>query len=350
MKKLIIPISVALAAGMTPSAHALNLGIWGVGHLSIDSVDDGANSSLYLASNSSRLGISGDHDFNAGSKVLFQYETGADLTGEGANDGNGAGVHQQGQLFTRTRDAYVGVSGDSGTFLLGRLGGLNQWLYDFNLFADQVGDLGNIWGANGLPGRIDNALHYASPDLSGLSLAISYVPEEGVDNTDAQILKANYAADELKVGAAFASVGQGAGMDEHSVIALTASYDMGQFVIGGGFQDESDIGGTAGNDRDSFTLGGSAKVGDGVVKLQLTQTDSDGSDQAATQIAFGYDHMINDATTIYFAYATTDNDANVAFTANNYGHGEAVAPAAAGQDPSAVSIGLVYKFDANLVK
>jgi len=60
----------------------------------------------------------------------------------------------RGRFSPRARDSFLGLrSHDYGSIQFGRVGGLNQWLYDYNLFADQVGDLGNIWGGDGLPGR-----------------------------------------------------------------------------------------------------------------------------------------------------------------------------------------------------
>lgn len=162
MKSLVI----AMAMGTTfwTSAWAQDLTIYGVDHLSADGIDNGAQRSEYIHSNSSRLGFKGSHDLGDGFSVLFQYESGVDLTGHGAGDGNG-GTNANGQIFTRARDSYVGLKGGFGTVLIGRLPALNQWLYDYNLFADQVGDLGNIWGGDGLPGRVDHAAYYHTPIL-----------------------------------------------------------------------------------------------------------------------------------------------------------------------------------------
>jgi hypothetical protein len=58
-----------------------------------------------------------------------------------------------------------------------RISGIND-----DLFAAQVGDLGNVWGGDGLPGRPDDAVEYLSPTLSGIGLDLVYVPDEGVHN------------------------------------------------------------------------------------------------------------------------------------------------------------------------
>jgi len=118
--------------------QAADLALYGVGHLSYDAIDTGVSSSDYVHSNSSRLGIKGDQDLNDALSVYVQYESGVDLTGHGTGDGNG-GASSTGQIFTRARDSFLGLrSHDYGSIQFGRVGGLNQWLYDYNLFADQV--------------------------------------------------------------------------------------------------------------------------------------------------------------------------------------------------------------------
>jgi predicted porin len=351
IKRISIIASFSVAALAAPAALGLNLDIWGVAHMSVDGADNGQESDTYIASNSSRLAVSGDQGVTDNLKIVFQYESGVDLTGRGENDGNGGcgadGEACQGQLFTRTRDAFVGLSGGFGKLLAGRLGGLNQWVYDYNLFADQVGDLGNIWGGTGLFGRVDDTIHYETPDLSGFTAAVTYAPDEGVDDTAVGVGKLNYGNGGIKLGAAYMS--QGTGLpDEHTAWALTGSYDGGNFTVGGGYQGESDIGGVPGADRDGFTVGGSIKLGKGALKGQASWTSGEGDETDAVQYAVGYDYDLAENATIYIAYASTKNDALVAFSANDYGHGDNIGTAGPGEDPKAVSLGIVYKFNARL--
>ncbi len=339
---------VGISAIAIQPATAATLSIYGVAHGSIDNSDDGVDSSTYIASNSSRLGFNGDKELSTGLSAIYQYESGIDLTGSGTNDGNGGTIHSTGELLTGIRDSFVGLAGDFGAVKIGRVGGLNQWLYDVNYFGDQVGDLGNMWGASGLPGRVSNTLSYDTPNLSGFTGTLAYKPEEGGTDTDVTVLKINYAMDALKVGFGYLSNGTGTSNDQ-TATALTASYNFGAFDIGAGIQSDSDIGGVTGADSDSFTVGGSAQVGPGRIKLQYTGVDPEGNDNDSTQIAVGYDHPLNDAATVYIAYASTDNDAGASLGASNYGHGDSVAPAAAGEDPASVSIGFVYKFNAEVM-
>ena len=345
-------ISAAVAAAMglgISSAMAFEMNIYGVGHMSMDSNDDGSDSQLYIASNASRLGFKGNHAINNSIKVIFQYESGVDLTGRGSNDGNGP-ANNANSLFTNARDSYVGVSGSFGSVVTGRLPALNQWLYNFNLFADQIGDLGNIWGGTGLADRINGAIAYALPDMgNGIDGRLTFIPENGTANNDSLIAVLNYNNSAgLKLGGAYFSYGQGTGNPEHTAAAITASYDMGAFSVGGGYQTESDMGGTAGNDRNSYTLGGSFKIGSAsTIKAQYVASNADAANSDATQIAVGYDYAVDKSTTAYLAYSSTSNDSSVNFTANNYGHGQGLT-IANGADPSSISVGIVYKFDTRL--
>jgi len=340
-------------------ANALDLELYGVGHLSIDRVDNGLDSSTHLTSSSSRLGFRGEHPLKSKLTVIFQYESGVDLTAQGENDGNGD-ADSKGQIFTKGRPSFVGLKGSFGQALIGHMPALDQWANDYNLFADQVGDLGNLWEGSGIPGRLDNTIQYTSPNMGGFDIAVSYIPEEETDDTDNVILKGNYARkfndSSLKVGLAHASIGQGKGIDEHTVQALTVGYYFGRFSIGGGYQRESDIKGVSGDDRDSVSFGGSMKITDsGTIKLQLATSDGDADHSDATLMAIGYDHALDDQTTLYMAYARVSNEGSISlsdndkgFSANGKGHGDKVTPLA-GDDPNVFSFGIVYKFDASLL-
>lgn len=341
-------LAVSIGVVLSVPASALDLSIYGVGHLSADSIDTGSDSSGYIHSNSSRLGFKGSHDIGKGVSVLFQYESGVDLTGNGTGDGNG-GANSGGQIFTRARDSFVGVKGGFGTVLFGRLGALNQWLYDYNLFGDQVGDLGNIWGGDGLPGRADHAAWYRTPSFGGATLALTYVPDQGTNDANAYIGKAEYGSGGIKLGGAYANFGNGTGSSDTKVAALTASYDAGAFSVGGGWQRETNIGGISNADRDKYTLGAAVKLGgSGTVKAQYTKADDldNTSNTSASQWAVGYDYAWDKSTTLYAAYASTDNDAGASYTSYDYGHGDQGVPALAlGSSPSVISVGVVYKFD-----
>ncbi len=326
-------------------AHASELSVYGLGHLSADMIDDGQLTSNYVTSNSSRLGVSGSYALNENLEAIFQYETGVDLTAQGFNDGNG-GADSAGQIFTKGRESYVGLRGNFGKILIGHMPALDQWANDYNLFADQVGDLGNFWEASGVPGRLDNVIYYQTPNYNNFDIAVTYTPEEGEADSDKTIIKSSYNSSDLMLGLAYARIGQSDSfLNDHTSLALTFGYDFGRFTFGGGFQNESDIMGIAGVERDSYSLGGSVKIGHkGILKSQIAFTNSDSENADAQQFAIGYDYLLDKNITIYIAYARTDNDQSVNFSVNGKGHGDKVVPAL-GDDPNVISLGLVVKFN-----
>jgi len=344
MKKINV-ITSGICILCCPYLQANEINIYGLGHLSADNIDDGLTSSVYVTSNSSRLGFNGEFTLDDNVKVIFQYESGIDLTGQGGNDGNG-GAESSGQLFTKTRPSYIGFQGEFGKALIGHMPFLDQWVNDYNLFADQVGDLGNLWEASGIPGRSDNVIHYNSPIYSGMSITASYVPEEGVNDTDYYLVKGNYTNDKLKLGLAYTNIGKtGLSNNEQTGYALTIGYYDDAYSLGGGFQQENQVNGIRNNDRTSVSLGASLTMGKkGKLKLQVANSTSDLEQSDATQFAIGYDYKLAQHTVIYIAYAFMENDRNVNFSVNGKGHGDKIVPVL-GDDPSALSIGVIYHFD-----
>lgn len=344
MKKLVVIISsIHLLSCTQLLANELN--IYGLGHLSADNIDDGITSSVYVASNSSRLGVNGEYEIDNNLHVIFQYETGVDLTGQGENDGNG-GASSSGQIFTTGRPSFIGLEGDFGKALMGHMPFLDQWANDYNLFADQVGDLGNLWEASGIPGRSDNVMYYKTPDIEGFNLGISYVPEEGVNNADYYLVKGNYKNNRLKLGVSYTNIGKtGLTNTEQTAYALTIGYYLDRFSVGGGYQHDNDIEGIAGNDRSSINIGASMNISSkGKFKVQFSNSISDNDYSDATQFAIGYDVNLTQNTVIYIAYAKMKNDPNVNFSVNGKGHGDKVVPLL-GNDPTALSLGIIYHFD-----
>jgi predicted porin len=332
------------------AANAAEFTFYGVGHLSFDQIDTGTSSSDYVHSNSSRLGLKGSQDLGDDLSVYAQYESGVDLTVRGTGDGNG-GATSNGQLFTRARDSFLGLKHEQyGAIQFGRVGGLNQWLYDYNLFADQVGDLGNIWGGDGLPGRLDSTVEYLSPAVNGFRIDLTYVPGQGASNQRGVIVKADYASGGCKLGAAYANLGKGAfGTVDRTAFAITGSYDLGFFNVGGGYQRQTGIGGTPGADRNQASVGGAVKVAaNGLLKAQYAWSGnlSGLADSGAQQIDVGFDYKLHKTTTVYIAYARTSNGLNSALSAYDYGHGDqGTSPIALGKTPSVVSVGMIYQFE-----
>lgn len=359
MKKITLALSLAAAS----SLMAANIDLYGQAHLSVDSVDNGQYTTTVLASNASRLGVKADAEIGHGLTAVLQYEMGVDLSGNGSNDdGNGgdfninAGNGNNNGLFTSARDSFVGVKGNFGSVLAGNLPGVNQWMYDYNLFADQIGDLGNIWGmAAPLPDRASNTVAYFIPTVvDGLSGDVAYVFNQNTANngltTTGVLVKLNYENSGFKVGVGYLSLSDDSSTNDPSEIAITGSYTADNFSIGGGYMQAKNVSGTnSDKDRTSYNVGGSYTLLAITLKAQYTALSDDVANSNANQISVGADYAVSKDATVYIAYASTSNDAAAAYGPNGWGHGKsAYGTPVAGQDPSAFSLGLVYKFNGNI--
>jgi len=331
MKKTIT--SLAVAAALIPFAASADVGIYGKVHLSVDSLNDGDTSSSYLSSNSSRFGVRGSTDFGNGLTGLFQLEGGVTM--------------EDSTAWGTTRDSFLGLKGDFGTFLAGRLPAANQYVYDANLFADQLGDAGNFTGA-AWPGRANNALHYVSPALGNATVALTHVLEQGTKDGSANGVRVTFNVDKLALGVTWLGFGKAlfTGGESASVTAVSAGYDFGVADVKAMVVQNKNEGGVDGADRNIFTIGAAMKAGNGTAKIQYSSAEEglSGADDKATMLAVGYDYPLFKNATLYAAYAKVDNNAGASANPFNWGHGANPGTAAPDKDPSGFSLGFVYDF------
>jgi predicted porin len=176
MKKSFLAFAAGcVAAGSAPAQNSVTLyGVLDEGVTYVNSVvgENGQGRSLVALQSGvvqgSRWGLKGAEDLGGGLKAIFQLENGFNI-----NNGTSG---QAGRLFGR--QAFVGLSSDHwGTLTLGRQ-------YDSVVDYIQPTTLNGNWGAtfshagdidnsdNGF--RIDNAVKYTSPSLSGLQFGGLY--------------------------------------------------------------------------------------------------------------------------------------------------------------------------------
>lgn len=324
----------------SPLASADSLSFYGLSHVSLDYNDTGRSSETVFASNSSRIGVSGEFSISDEATFFFQYEPGMDLTGRGENDGNGPGRFDT--LFTEERDWFVGIRNSRAGFRIGRLGVLNHWLYDFDPFADLVGDLGNLWGATGIPGRADRAglLEYTLTE--SITAELMWVPENQ-EQSEIHVAKIRFNVGDLTLNVTGFQQDVFRAPADHAMLAVTGDLSLESGLLGFGLQLEADIFGQPGNDRHSFNAGYTRQIGPGVGKLLVTHSESEFGQFDGTQWSVGYDYQVTRQVMIYAAASHVNNDAAAQFPANGYGHGLAITPDP-GRDPYSLSIGLIYQF------
>ena len=343
-------IAIAVVAALAPAAAMADVKVYGRIHVSVDSISGVTQpNNLFLNSNSSRFGVKGSEDLGDGMKALYQLEAGVNAAGGGQTvaDGNGNSGTTNSGVFTNARDMYVGLAGDFGAVLTGRLGGSNQYVYDSNLFGDQIGDAATF--TNTIPGRLNSVLAYATPDMNGFDALVAIVPGTSnglASDSNSYTLKLNYGANGIGAHLFAANVNAGTNTTVKP-LAIAGSYDFGNGMVTAQYvKAKSDTGGTTNDDRSIYNIGGQFNLSDkSAIKAQYSKAgvNNSAAGTGASMFAIGYDYSLSKNTGLYAAFAQVSNDAGAAFAVDNYGHGGNSA-LAAGEDPKGFSVGLTNNF------
>lgn len=194
MNKKFLTLAVA-AAMVAPSAAMAEAILYGKLHMSIDYADRegytlapvvdpqtgeivdlrredfkgwGLNGGGALpgAGRANRVGVKGSEDLGNGLKAIYQVEFGVRMTEEKSS---GNAVSGSNDTITM-RNSFVGLAGGWGTFLVGRHDSAHKISTGkLDMFADTMADYNGTVGFDDK--RLDNAIAYISPSLSGFQLA-----------------------------------------------------------------------------------------------------------------------------------------------------------------------------------
>ncbi|MBI3392978.1 MAG: porin [Nitrospirae bacterium] len=367
-KLLALAAGVAVAA-LPVAAHAqAKVTVYGLAHVSIDMMDaDSATaadngSRTSVSSNVSRLGIKAAADLGGGLKGIAQYEMTVATDGEGqatsvsttttvsgvtGATATSTSTATSSRLLGNAMNSFVGLEGGFGTILAGiHDTPLKTLGRQVEFFPEYIGDARNLTEQDLRP---NNAIVYLSPIFSGASARLAYYADEDASKTqDGYSASVMYSGGPILAGGAYESWKNPSSYYK-TLYRLVAQYKAGPVRVGGQYQQGSGKANVSGVDRSVWGLGASYSIGKAVLKGQYYSADDKGgtASSGATMYALGADYNLGSQTTVYLAYAKTDNDTNGAFTVNGSGaqgaHGDGITPKA-GTSPSGFSIGMIQKF------
>ena len=272
-----------------------------------------------------RLGFKGTEDLGNGLKAVFLMEQGFNLD---------TGAVQDTSTFFN-RQAYVGLSGNFGTVVGGRLytphytfvSGLDPF------GAGTVGRYNNVYSpgaaATGVTGgtfmdpvRVDNAIAYISPSFGGFTVTAAFSNNAaGADSTNnnaqnntVYALLGQYTGGALTVGANYHYIAGGTSaswMDTIQNFTLGGSYDfkVAKVMALYSWNDiDYTLNGAGNATINNYMLGATVPFGKFAAKGSYIYSDgntSAGGD--AQQIALGVDYNLSKRTNFYSAYSFIDN-------------------------------------------
>ena len=317
-----------------------------------------------------RLGFKGTEDLGNGLKAVFLLEQGFMLD---------TGLQQTTSGSQFTRQAYMGLSGNFGTAVGGRLytphytfvSGLDPFgagtvgryanVYS-SLSALDVANTGNLMD----PVRVDNALAYISPSFGGFTVTGAFSnnanlqesPSSNAANNTVYAILGKYDNGPLSAGVNYHYIAGGSTVPVDSVqnVTVGGSYDFKVAKVMALYSwndlDYTAVG--AGNATlNNYMLGVTAPYGKFTGKASYIYSDgnrSAGGD--AQQFALGVDYNLSKRTAFYSAYSFIDNSDNRlngvgdasnkgGYTGNGLGN---ASPAVGGVFQQGVQVGVRHSF------
>ncbi|MBM4130749.1 porin [bacterium] len=353
-KKLLLTLSaLTLLTAGAAFAGDTEWTFYGVGHVSLNMLNNGTDSQLGLTSNTSRFGFKGKAPMNEDFTAFWQFESLMDFAGNRVSTAIG------------DRNTFVGLKhATAGKFVFGRhdtpLKALGRKV---EFFPERLGD--NRSMTHGWDRRLSEIAAWVSPDWDGFSIFAAYMFDQGnhYDMSDedyeamtAMSAMASYTTEQFMFGAAYEALSAGFGEwdedtdkwgDGPKSMRFAAKYTAPEFEVGGLFQTMSyQYSDYAKAIRDwnasVMGLGGVYHVKpEWNVKAAMyifndntdavdnaATTNRDESDTKATMMAFGVERVFTENMLIYLQYASISNgealpyyDADVALAGNQAGFG-----------------------------
>ena len=326
MQKKIITLAVAGLVSGAAFAQS-NVTIYGVADAYYGRLTaDGKMSNNHINSgglSGSRLGFRGNEDLGGGLKAVFEYELAFSLdnTGSSANAINDASGSNG---LTGTRQSYVGLGGGFGTVVAGRLQTPGYYVGKFDAFAAAAISPQNILAGGALKstisptnhGRVNNAVAYMSPTMSGFSGVLAYGTGEevtpGAEKENVWGLGLNYAGGPIAAGYVHHRVNNvGANNAANATFPdlkenmIGLSYDAKVVKVLGSYQDHRVTG--SGKSK-LWQLGAVAPVGAGNVHFAYGKLNPTGDSNDSKSWTLAYTHGLSKRTTAYVGYNRTTNE------------------------------------------
>jgi predicted porin len=359
-------IALAVMAAMTAPAFADtgNVTVYGLAHLSVDSVKqaDGLNA-LKVSSNVSKLGFKGAEGLDEGLSAIWQIEQQINM--DNTTQAGGTGTFA-------TRNTFVGLKSDAaGTVLLGR----HDTPYKLatgklDIFRDYLADnrslMGGVAGKSAgasFDGRPTDVMAYISPSLGGFVATLAYVA-----GAEGQLLSTQSKGNAISAAGTFtqgdffgslayeehnfgtaAGTMNGALNTKESATKLGLGYKIDALELGLAYEQTRDNLGVAFANKyghKAYYLSGKYTMGANVLKLAYTKAGATATvNTNATQVTAGFEHNFSKRTAAYLNYTALKNGTAGTYTfATSGSTAGGIANALPGMSLSAFSLGVKHAF------
>lgn len=315
-KKLIVLVVAGMVA--LPAVAQSNVTVYGVADLYVKNTWGSGHRVTGVDSsgeNGARIGFRGSEDLGNGLKAIFDFQFGTIPMDQNVG-------------LTTTRQAYVGLSGNFGQIIAGRIqpaGYFQSYYFDpgmahfFSAYqrltrgiaAAGVGaSINTGWNA---ASRRNNTVEYKLPAFGGLKTSLAYgfgeqdnSPREGFSSVGLE-----YSTGPLRLGYVFQGISNigGTSTDQREHF-LGASYNFGMVTVMGSWQNARvDASGASAATDKVWNVGAKVMVAPAThVMLGYVKADVDASDSDGKGYTIGLMHSLSKRTHLYGGYGRVTND------------------------------------------
>ncbi len=345
MKKSLLALAILGTIAGSAAAQS-SVTVYGVVDMGISRDDNGTATTTALNSgiqSGSRLGFRGVEDLGNGLKGLFTLETGLTV--------DTGGFDNKGLAFGR--QAFVGLQGDFGAVKLGRQNTLLRDTLD-SIDPFRIGLAGNATrffnqggvtdpttataAASGGSGRMNNAVKYETPNLSGFTGQFEYGfgEQAGSVKAGSQVSGALQYANGPALAALTYNVSNintgNVSTDKVKTTLLGGTYDFA--VVKAHAAIDTVKTDTNITNRRDYMVGVTVPFGASAFLVDYTKRkDKTGPNLDSDQVAVGYTYALSKRTNLYTSYARISNDSAAT-----------IATIAAGKTDNLFNVGVRHTF------
>lgn len=322
MKQKLIALAIASALSAPAFADNANIEVYGKAFLTLDSHNDGTNTSMRVNTNASRFGVKGSEDLGDGLKGLFQYEVEMDADGS-----TGAGLG-------KTRNSYFGLQGDFGKVALG----IHDTPFKVAHNKIELFDNTTSWSATNVIGRSagknyntrqKNMIQYWTPKMGALQAAFMYSPDEAktsTSNKGIMSMSATFAQDNIYAAAGYVSRADVTVGTTDSAFRLVGKFDLADAWVGAMFENmKTNTSTTASVTGKNVELVGGINMGASSIAASFAKAGSTAATGAAANdvnnVALKYAYKFSKRTEGFVAYGSKKTNGATSVTANTFGGG-----------------------------
>lgn len=365
MQKKIIALAVAAMASGAAFAQS-NVTVYGIADMGYN-YSSSSEAAVKVKSRSgvdsglqsgSRLGFKGTEDLGNGLKALFTYEMGLNVD-QGTS----------GQNRTFGRQAFVGLTGDFGTVLAGRIytpqfslvtkvdpfatGTVGDVSFGRGVYTMASGRLAGVAGEI----RLNNVVAYVTPTFGGFNVVAAYTKEgvtneentaKGVKSADNTVwaINPNFTYGNLFVGANYHKLKNDFADATSKVWDLGATYDFGVAKLHALYGQAKDSVVAQNNKDKKWMVGASAPIGKFTVLASYSRLKSEGNvaaldDDKVSKWSLGSTYALSKRTNLYAAYAKMSTNDNAE---GQFGVGGTGGAVDAGMYQTGFNFGLRHQF------